>query len=423
MKEDDDRTNRWTLAFADADLERLYRAERDARWSRRYFVTGGMISILIWLGYAFVSSPIVAPDARFLWTVVVAMAIGPIASTTAIAAVMPAARFRRVAPTLVAIVVVVAGSAPAILCTHYDAHFALMTAASAALFLISVHTFVNPGFLQAVVLTTALTVLYLAVLGATGNASAFSIFWFATAQGYGIRISQSDERRRRRIFLQRRAIERERDRADALLANVLPQKIADRLKTDPSHIADGFAEVTILFADIVGFTDLSARLSPAEVVAMLNRLFTAFDDLAEKHRLEKIKTIGDAYMVVGGLPEPRDDHAIAVAEMALEMREAVARVAEQTGHPLKVRIGLNSGPVVAGVIGKKKFAYDLWGDAVNTASRMESHGVVGEIQISESTFELVKERFEVEARGAIAVKGKGEMPTWLLRGRRAAAAA
>ena len=232
--------------------------------------------------------------------------------------------------------------------------------------------------------------------------------------------SYQAERDRRRLFLERRQLAAERAKSETLLLNVLPAEIAERLKSDPSHIADGFAEVTILFADIVGFTDLSARLSPAEVVAMLNRLFTAFDDLAEKHGLEKIKTIGDAYMVVGGLPEARPDHAEAVVAMALGMRDAVAAVAKQTGYSLKVRIGANSGPVVAGVIGKKKFAYDLWGDAVNTASRMESHGLPGEIQVTEATWARVKDSFELESRGTITVKGKGELAAWFVRGRKVA---
>jgi class 3 adenylate cyclase len=248
-------------------------------------------------------------------------------------------------------------------------------------------------------------------------------FWAIFGTSIGLLGAYLIETNDRRVFLQRREIARERARSDALLRNVLPEPIAERLKAEPSHIADGFSAVTILFADIVGFTDLSARLTPSEVVTMLNRLFTAFDELAERHGLEKIKTIGDAYMVAGGLPEPRPDHAEAVADMALAMRKAVATVAEATGHPLNVRIGINTGPVVAGVIGKKKFAYDLWGDAVNTASRMESHGLVGEIQMSESTRAKLGDRFECEARGSIPVKGKGELATWLLRGRRVEQAA
>ena len=243
---------------------------------------------------------------------------------------------------------------------------------------------------------------------------------------FGAATSHQREILSRRIFLQQRQLaeereklEAERTKSESLLRNILPAEIADRLKLDPSHIAEGFSEVTILFADIVGFTDLSARLTPAEVVAMLNRLFTAFDDLAEKYGLEKIKTIGDAYMVVGGLPEARSDHAEAVVAMALGMREVVSAVSKETGYGLQVRIGANSGPVVAGVIGKKKFAYDLWGDAVNTASRMESHGLAGEIQITAATCERVKDTFEMESRGTIHVKGKGDLPTWFVRGRKA----
>ena len=210
----------------------------------------------------------------------------------------------------------------------------------------------------------------------------------------------------------------ERDRAERLLLNVLPAPIAERLKRDPSAIADGFPEVSVLFADVVDFTQLSAAMTPEQVVALLNDLFTAFDRLAERHGLEKIKTIGDAYMAVGGVPEPRADHARAAAEMALAMQAEVAGRTRPDGGPLRLRIGIHTGPVVAGVIGTRKFAYDLWGDAVNTASRMESHGVPGAVQVTEATYQRLKERYCFEERGTVDVKGKGPMQTYLLTGRR-----
>ena len=206
-------------------------------------------------------------------------------------------------------------------------------------------------------------------------------------------------------------------RSERLLLNVLPAPISARLKDD-EEIADGFAEVTVLFADIVGFTELSQKLSPDALVKMLNQIFSAFDDLAEEHGLEKIKTIGDCYMVAAGIPNARADHAIAMAKMALAMRAALERISRETGHSLEVRIGLHTGAVVAGVIGKRKFIYDMWGDTVNTASRMESSGLPGEIQITRDLNELVSGAFVTEPRGTIKVKGKGEMETFLLKGAR-----
>ena len=194
----------------------------------------------------------------------------------------------------------------------------------------------------------------------------------------------------------------------------MPSAIAERLKQEEEIIADGFGEVTILFADIVNFTKLSARISPQELVALLNKIFSAFDRLALSYGLEKIKTIGDAYMVAGGLPLPREDHAEAIAEMALGMQEEMIRIRSETGEDLSIRIGINTGPVVAGVIGIQKFTYDLWGDAVNTASRMESHGVAGKIQVTKETYELLKDEYLFERRGMIEIKGKGEMETWFL---------
>jgi adenylate cyclase len=222
---------------------------------------------------------------------------------------------------------------------------------------------------------------------------------------------------RRSALIAEDALDRAHQRSEELLLNILPPSIARRLKLDGGTIADGFTGVSVLFADIVGFTKMSARLPPERIVELLNDLFCQFDDLAGQLGLEKIKTIGDCYMVAGGLPEPRADHAAAVAEMALTMLDIVAALAIKVGEPLAVRIGIHSGPVVAGVIGKRKFIYDLWGDTVNIASRMESHGVPGAIQLSEASRALLGAAYRLTPRGAIDVKGKGEMTTWLLTGR------
>ena len=213
------------------------------------------------------------------------------------------------------------------------------------------------------------------------------------------------------------ALQAEQEKSERLLLNILPAPIAARLKDSPRIIADGFKGVTVLFADIVEFTPIADRLPPDEVVALLNRVFSAFDLLADHHNLEKIKTIGDAYMVAGGLPIPRPDHAEAVAEMALDMTEEVDRCGREVGLPLAIRVGIDTGPVVAGVIGRRKFIYDLWGDTVNTASRMESHGLAGQIQVTSRAYDRLRGRYELRERGEIDVKGKGPMRTYLLLGR------
>ena len=195
-------------------------------------------------------------------------------------------------------------------------------------------------------------------------------------------------------------IESEREKSDSLLLNVLPEEIAQRLKQGENTIAASFQGVSVLFADVVDFTRLSAAIAPEQVIGLLNEVFSAFDRLTEKHGLEKIKTIGDAYMMVGGLPTPREDHAEAIAEMALDMQEEIERYNAQHGSSVQIRIGINSGPVVAGVIGTKKFIYDLWGDTVNTASRMESHGIEGSIQLTQATRELVRDKYELQEAGS-----------------------
>jgi guanylate cyclase len=210
----------------------------------------------------------------------------------------------------------------------------------------------------------------------------------------------------------------EREKSDRLLLNVLPKEIAELLKENGQTIAARCPAITVLFADVVGFTPLSQGLSPEEVVNLLNDVFSFFDSLVDKYGLEKIRTIGDSYMVASGVPLPRDDHAHALARMALEMTGYVPSIRSPDTPPLVFRLGISSGPAVAGVIGKAKFQYDVWGDTVNTASRMESHGVAGRIQLSAATYELIKDDFVVEPRGVVEVKGKGPMETWFLVGAR-----
>jgi adenylate cyclase len=219
------------------------------------------------------------------------------------------------------------------------------------------------------------------------------------------------------IFAQGRDVAQAR--VETLLLNVLPAEVAQRLQSDPNSIADHFDDVSILFADVVDFTPLSSRLDAREVVGLLDRLFTSFDELVDRYEVEKIKTIGDCYMVAAGVPSPRPDHAHALARLAFEMREcAKTCLPDGAGHDLRLRIGISSGPVVAGVIGRRRFLYDLWGDTVNMASRMESHGTPDEIQITRPTWELLDDQFVTELIGLVDVKGKGRVETWRLVGPR-----
>jgi class 3 adenylate cyclase/NAD(P)-dependent dehydrogenase (short-subunit alcohol dehydrogenase family) len=221
-----------------------------------------------------------------------------------------------------------------------------------------------------------------------------------------------------RVALRTRELDAARRRSDSLLLNILPAPIAERLKQGENLIADHFDEVTVLFADIVDFTPISARLTPERAVDVLDAVFSEFDRIAGHYELEKIKTIGDCYMAVSGLPQPQADHAERMASAALEMLPALSRVGKWLDLPLSVRIGLHTGDAVAGVIGRQKFVYDLWGDTVNTASRMESHGVGGRIQVTEGLYRRLNGRFAFTPRGEIEIKGKGSMPTYFLVGAR-----
>lgn len=207
-------------------------------------------------------------------------------------------------------------------------------------------------------------------------------------------------------------------KSESLLLNILPAPIAENLKKGEGSLAERFESATVLFADLVNFTSLAARISPLELVSLLNEIFSKFDSLTEKYNLEKIKTIGDAYMVAGGLPVPREDHAEAIANMALDVQQFINNFKTNCGDSFEIRIGIHTGPVVAGVIGTKKFIYDLWGDTVNVASRMESQGVPGSIQVSAEMWEKLKDKYVFEERGLLEIKGKGKMITYWLKGKK-----
>jgi class 3 adenylate cyclase len=234
--------------------------------------------------------------------------------------------------------------------------------------------------------------------------------WIIVALGGAAVITVQAEAARRTRFVQGALLERERRRTETLLANLLPEPIAARLKDGPKVIADGLDEVTVLFADLKGFSGLATEITPEQLVERLDRVFSAFDELAREHGLEKIKTMGDAYMAVAGAPFARADHARCATAMALEMIERLAALEPQ----LALRVGLASGPVVAGVIGRSKQSYDLWGETVNLASRMESHGLPGRVQVAERTRELIGDAFEVESRGAIDLKGIGPKAAFVI---------
>lgn len=244
-------------------------------------------------------------------------------------------------------------------------------------------------------------------------------FFFVGGNIIGMFASYALERYTRRDFIQKYTIQAQRDQADKLLYNVLPERIAEQLKHGTETIAEEFSSATVLFADIVNFTPISARYAPHEVVDMLDELFSNFDELVDKYAVEKIQVAGDGYMAAAGVPTPRPDHATVLAQLALDMLDCVKHEKFLDGkHPIEIRIGLNSGSLLGGVIGRKKYFYALWGDTVNTASRMESHGFRGKIQITRATYEFVKDEFECEYIGVIPVKGKGEMDVWHLIARK-----
>ena len=294
-----------------------------------------------------------------------------------------------------------------------------------------VHTFVRLRFQYASIVSITLTVITLLL-----DLFVYRVGHYVFVTNVGILISanilgmfssRTAEEYMKSEFLKEKSLLEEKERSEQLLLNILPKTIVERIHAQQfsnlnfdlnSHVVDSFEEVSVLFADIVDFTKFSETISPEELVSVLNQVFSTFDSLCDSYGLEKIKTIGDAYMVVGGIPNNRADHAEAIADMALAMRDVITRIDRINHYQLNIRIGINSGPVVAGVIGIKKFIYDLWGDTVNIASRMESNGISGEIQVSEYTYNLLKDKYEFKPREPIHIKGKGLMQTYFLIGHR-----
>ena len=240
----------------------------------------------------------------------------------------------------------------------------------------------------------------------------FFILNIGTVSAIAIVLLANFVNEKNRLFL---LLRKEQGKSENLLLNILPKEIATILKNESRTIADQYTGASVMFADMVGFTPLSAKLAPVEMVELLNEVFSFFDSLLDKYGVEKIRTIGDSYMVASGLPRLRPDHAQALVRMAIEMRDYMATHTFGNGQHVNFRIGINSGSMIAGVIGSRKFVYDVWGDVVNVASRMESHGMSGTIQIAQATYELIKDEFVCEPRGTVHVKGKGEMEVWLVK--------
>jgi class 3 adenylate cyclase len=414
----------WAGQFADAAIEQAFRADELDRL-RRFLTFGVGLASLSFLAFGF-HDALVVPEVRNqawamrfgLFVPVSALVFGLLRSRHLLRVWQPMMLAYGLSTTFIVLYIgTIAGGSGYFLYSSFAIAF------------VTLGPFVARLSVATQLAFTCLTLLIYAALERTGAAHSLAIrlsisTTLVSLGGMGALVAYRLERQARQSFLQRRLIDEqvvllaaEKARAEELLLNVLPASIAERLKRGQRPIADGFPRVSVLFADIVGFTKMSERITPVELVDRLNRMFSSFDDLADKLKLEKIKTIGDAYMVAGGLHSHEYDHAQTIAEMALGMQRRASEFGREFGEDLSIRIGIHTGPVVAGVIGKRKFIYDVWGDTVNTASRMESHGEPGAIHVTDEARAQLKDLYELTCRGEIAVKGKGNLRTWFLVGR------
>jgi class 3 adenylate cyclase len=408
-----------TRRFHGLDLEAAYQREagRDLRAS---VGQGQLFGGLLWLGALLILPQFAPVDTTFTTLVVVGVWVSTVVGYLLM-------RRLETLDDLQAVVLVLNVISMAAALAIATVTPGLQHQAAPAVMLVALYAFIVLRLrfafaaVLAVIHVAAFTVFTVTRLVPT--AFALELFLVASAASTGVLAAWFLETGSRQVFAQRRIIEEqaqellvEKKKSDDLLLNVLPEAVAKRKMEDADAIvAEAHDAVSVLFADLVGFTPLAERLSADETVALLDRLFTRFDLLVEEFGLNKVKTIGDAYMVVGGAPEAMPDHALKVVRMGMAMLAQTELYAVECGLPLQLRVGVNSGPIVAGVIGTHRFAYDLWGDTVNVASRMESHGVEGRVQISEATWRLVRDEIAVEERGAIEVKGKGLMRTFLVK--------
>ena len=419
-------TNRFTATFVDRALEAEYARESFERTTRpitRFTVT---LSAVIFLSYG-VHDAFIMPGALLheAWAIRYGLSVPMFAVVLPLMWTRFYERWHRPALLLFAVTIsAVVLSLGAIA----DGEAAVLQTSWAPLFVVLGPFIARLNVACQLAYAIVTVILYNTLTLALGHHSvvvSVSINMAILSMGLiGVLVARQMEQQAHEVFLQGRtiqtqmeALDAEKQKSDALLLNVLPAAIAERLKKENRPIADGFQDVSVLFADIVGFTRLSERLAPEALVGRLNEIFSAFDDLLDRFRLEKIKTIGDAYMVVGGLNGGKD-HALALAELALDMLARIRELSVQFKEDFSVRIGINTGPVVGGVIGKKKFIYDVWGDTVNIASRMESTGSPGAVHVSHETYLRIRTMYVFEDRGEIEVKGKGLMRTWLIKARR-----
>jgi class 3 adenylate cyclase len=407
-------TKSLSLRFSSAELERAWRAGRAVESLRPFRAATGL-AIALYLGFVVLDQALLEHVAVRLLVVrgiVCALLAGVLALTWT-----PV--WRRWHDWVVAGAVFVAGGGIVTLLA-VGREEASLHWAGIMLALTATYGLFRPRLPVSVVVSAALIVAFNAVVIATGIVPLALVvadnFFLVSAAVVGTLATDALERSSRQKFLTARHLEEERRLSDRLLLNILPATIADRLKAGEERIADQHTAVSILFADIVGFTAMSADMEPGDLVDLLDEVFHEFDCVAMNHGIEKVKTIGDACMMVAGLPEPQPDHATRIAEAALEIRERIAR-RRPAGHPIRLHIGIATGTVVAGVIGRTRFSYDLWGDAVNTASRMASLAEPDRIQVTEDVVRLLGDRYAFRPCGTLEVKGKGLMETWFLEPR------